>query len=141
MRSHGWTDSARFFHLQVVQHETYASKAEENRISIVPIAPNRGLILDRQASARRLGEVEAHAELAQLALHRAPHGCPHELSPARVREREPHPMAGRESVRHVVETQGHLDRPAGLERLPGLVSRAMRQVERAIADPGRAPIG
>jgi penicillin-binding protein 2 len=38
---------ARFFHLQVVQHETYASKAEENRISIVPIAPNRGLIFDR----------------------------------------------------------------------------------------------
>jgi penicillin-binding protein 2 len=38
---------ARFFHLQVVQHEAYASKAEENRISIVPIAPNRGLILDR----------------------------------------------------------------------------------------------
>jgi len=38
---------ARFFHLQVVQHDTYASKAEDNRISIVPIAPNRGLILDR----------------------------------------------------------------------------------------------
>ena len=38
---------ARFFHLQVLQHDTYASKAEENRISIVPIAPNRGLILDR----------------------------------------------------------------------------------------------
>ena len=38
---------ARFFHLQVVQHDTYAAKAEENRISIVPIAPNRGLILDR----------------------------------------------------------------------------------------------
>ena len=38
---------ARFFQLQVVQHDTYASKAEENRISIVPIAPNRGLILDR----------------------------------------------------------------------------------------------
>jgi penicillin-binding protein 2 len=38
---------ARFFHLQVVQHETYSAKAEENRISIVPIAPNRGLILDR----------------------------------------------------------------------------------------------
>ena len=37
----------RFFHLQVLQHDTYASKAEENRISIVPIAPNRGLILDR----------------------------------------------------------------------------------------------
>ena len=38
---------ARFVHLQVVQHDTYASKAEENRISLVPIAPNRGLILDR----------------------------------------------------------------------------------------------
>jgi penicillin-binding protein 2 len=37
----------RFFQLQVVQHDTYASKAEENRISIVPIAPNRGLMLDR----------------------------------------------------------------------------------------------
>ncbi|MGH8704929.1 MAG: penicillin-binding protein 2 [Burkholderiales bacterium] len=38
---------ARFFYLQVIQHDTYASRAEENRISIVPIAPNRGLILDR----------------------------------------------------------------------------------------------
>ncbi len=38
---------ARFFQLQVVQHDAYASKAEDNRISIVPIAPNRGLILDR----------------------------------------------------------------------------------------------
>jgi len=38
---------ARFFQLQLVQHDTYAAKAEENRISIVPIAPNRGLILDR----------------------------------------------------------------------------------------------
>jgi penicillin-binding protein 2 len=39
--------AARFFYLQVVQHGTYAAKAEENRISIVPISPNRGLILDR----------------------------------------------------------------------------------------------
>lgn len=39
--------AARFFYLQVVQHATYAAKAEDNRISIVPIAPNRGLILDR----------------------------------------------------------------------------------------------
>lgn len=38
---------ARFFYLQVIQHGTYASRAEDNRISIVPIAPNRGLILDR----------------------------------------------------------------------------------------------
>jgi penicillin-binding protein 2 len=37
----------RFFYLQVVQHELYAARAEDNRISIVPLAPNRGLILDR----------------------------------------------------------------------------------------------
>ena len=39
--------AARFFFLQVVQHEHYVSKAEDNRISIVPLAPNRGLIVDR----------------------------------------------------------------------------------------------
>ena len=39
--------AARFFYLQVVQHSVYQAKAEENRISIVPVAPNRGLILDR----------------------------------------------------------------------------------------------
>ena len=38
---------ARFVYLQVVQHEAYNAKAEDNRISLVPIPPNRGLILDR----------------------------------------------------------------------------------------------
>ncbi len=38
---------ARFVYLQVVQHMYYHTKAEDNRISIVPVAPNRGLILDR----------------------------------------------------------------------------------------------
>ncbi len=38
---------ARFVWLQVVKHDTYAVKAEENRISLLPIVPNRGLILDR----------------------------------------------------------------------------------------------
>jgi penicillin-binding protein 2 len=38
---------ARFFYLQVVRHDEFAAKAEDNRISIVPISPNRGLILDR----------------------------------------------------------------------------------------------
>ena len=37
----------RFIWLQVFKHDTYATKADENRISIVPIVPNRGLILDR----------------------------------------------------------------------------------------------
>jgi penicillin-binding protein 2 len=39
--------AARFIFLQVIQHDHYASKAEDNRISIVPVPPNRGLILDR----------------------------------------------------------------------------------------------
>jgi len=39
--------AGRFFLLQVVQHEVYRAKAEDNRISIVPVAPNRGLIVDR----------------------------------------------------------------------------------------------
>ena len=38
---------ARFVFLQVLQHDHYRSKAEDNRISIVPIAPNRGLVMDR----------------------------------------------------------------------------------------------
>ena len=37
----------RFFYLQVIEHQYYDTKAEDNRISIVPIQPNRGLILDR----------------------------------------------------------------------------------------------
>src|SRR5882672_11796924 len=39
--------AARFMFLQLVQHDTYSAKADENRISIVPVPPNRGLILDR----------------------------------------------------------------------------------------------
>lgn len=38
---------ARFFYLQVLKHDTYHAKAEDNRISIVPVPPNRGLIVDR----------------------------------------------------------------------------------------------
>jgi penicillin-binding protein 2 len=39
--------AARFFWLQVVKHDDYAMQAEENRISVLPVVPNRGLILDR----------------------------------------------------------------------------------------------
>ncbi len=38
---------ARFVYLQVIQHQHYQTLAESNRISIVPIVPNRGLIYDR----------------------------------------------------------------------------------------------
>jgi penicillin-binding protein 2 len=37
----------RFFYLQVVQHDYYQTKAEDNRITVVPLAPNRGIIADR----------------------------------------------------------------------------------------------
>lgn len=37
----------RFFWLQVVEHEKYITMAEQNRISLVPIPPSRGVIKDR----------------------------------------------------------------------------------------------
>ena len=37
----------RFVYLQVIQHQHYDTLAEANRISIVPIVPNRGIIVDR----------------------------------------------------------------------------------------------
>jgi len=39
--------SARFFYLQVVRHGELHTLAEANRISIVPVVPNRGIIVDR----------------------------------------------------------------------------------------------
>ncbi|MDQ3259605.1 MAG: penicillin-binding protein 2, partial [Pseudomonadota bacterium] len=39
--------AARFYILQVVQHDHYNTLAENNRMSIVPVVPNRGVILDR----------------------------------------------------------------------------------------------
>lgn len=38
---------ARFVYLQAMRHDYYQTLAEKNRISIMPIVPNRGLILDR----------------------------------------------------------------------------------------------
>lgn len=38
---------ARLVWLQVIRHSDYMAQAEDNRIAVVPIQPNRGLILDR----------------------------------------------------------------------------------------------
>jgi len=38
---------ARFIWLQVVQHDFYRTRAEDNRIALIPIVPNRGVITDR----------------------------------------------------------------------------------------------
>ncbi len=37
----------RFVWLQVLQHDYYRTRAEDNRIALIPIVPNRGVITDR----------------------------------------------------------------------------------------------
>ena len=39
--------ASRLVHLQIYKHEELSVQAENNRISVVPITPNRGLIVDR----------------------------------------------------------------------------------------------
>ena len=39
--------AARLVYLQVYKHQELSTQAENNRITVVPIVPNRGLILDR----------------------------------------------------------------------------------------------
>jgi penicillin-binding protein 2 len=38
---------SNLYHLQVEKHETYQTRSNDNRISVRPISPNRGLIFDR----------------------------------------------------------------------------------------------
>ncbi|MBK1680308.1 penicillin-binding protein 2 [Rhodocyclus tenuis] len=38
---------ARFVHLQLIQHDYFSTRAEDNRISLAPVTPNRGVIVDR----------------------------------------------------------------------------------------------
>ena len=38
---------ARLVYLQVYKHEELSTQAENNRIAVVPVVPNRGLIVDR----------------------------------------------------------------------------------------------
>jgi penicillin-binding protein 2 len=40
--------AARFFYLQVLRHDYYHTRAEENRIGLAPVVPNRGTIVDRK---------------------------------------------------------------------------------------------
>ncbi len=73
--------ATRLVYLQVWQHEALALRAENNRIAVVPIVPNRGLIVDRngivlannyaaytlEVTPSRAGDLEATVEeLAQL---------------------------------------------------------------------------
>ena len=71
----------RFAYLQVLRHDYYHTKAEDNRISVVPITPNRGNIVDRngvvlarnysaytlEISPAKVGDLERTiSELAQV---------------------------------------------------------------------------
>jgi penicillin-binding protein 2 len=40
----------RFVYLQIIQHDYFTTRAEDNRISLIPIPPNRGVILDRNGT-------------------------------------------------------------------------------------------
>jgi penicillin-binding protein 2 len=64
--------AARFFYLQVIRHGELHTLAEANRISIVPVVPNRGIIVDRN------GVVLAHNYSAYTL----------EIQPAKVRNLE-----------------------------------------------------
>ncbi len=44
------TVAARFAYLQVLRYEDFHAQAEDNRISLVPVAPARGLIVDRNGT-------------------------------------------------------------------------------------------
>jgi len=37
----------RLFYLQIIQHSTYTTLSQKNQVTLLPIAPNRGLIYDR----------------------------------------------------------------------------------------------
>lgn len=39
---------ARYFWLQVIQHEEFSTQSVNNQVRLVPVAPNRGLIYDRR---------------------------------------------------------------------------------------------
>lgn len=39
--------AARFYFLQVVRHDYFHTRAEDNRIALLPVVPNRGTIVDR----------------------------------------------------------------------------------------------
>ena len=54
----------RFFWLQVVRHDYYSTRAEENRITLVPIQPNRGLIVDRHGAVLARNDAGFTIEIA-----------------------------------------------------------------------------
>lgn len=52
-----------FYYLQILQYNHYNSKSNENRIRVVSIAPNRGIIFDRNGVPLALNHTVYQAEL------------------------------------------------------------------------------
>ena len=38
---------SNLYNIQVIEHQDYQTRSNDNRIKVIPIAPNRGLIYDR----------------------------------------------------------------------------------------------
>ncbi|MFP5418661.1 MAG: penicillin-binding protein 2 [Gammaproteobacteria bacterium] len=80
----------RAFFLQIMQHDYFIQRAESNRISLLPSAPNRGLIVDRKG--RILAENYSaytleitRAEMASLEMTLAELGKLIEVTPGQLR--------------------------------------------------------
>jgi len=60
---------ARFVWLQLIQHEYYHTRAEDNRIAIVPLPPRRGLIFDRNGTVLARNYSAYTLEIAPRKVH------------------------------------------------------------------------
>lgn len=126
----------RFAWLQILDHDTYASRADSNRISLRALPPNRGLIVDRHG--RVLAEnrpshrldliperiVDLQATLAELAeLVEITEDDLRRFEQQRVRSRrfQPITLKGQLSSEQVARLAVHRHRLPGVEIQPYLV--------------------
>ncbi|MFD0707211.1 peptidoglycan DD-transpeptidase MrdA [Photorhabdus akhurstii] len=54
---------ANLYHLQITRHEDYQTRSNENRIKLVPIAPSRGIIYDRNGTPLALNRTIYQLEI------------------------------------------------------------------------------
>jgi len=71
---------ARWVWLQVVKHNQYMAKAEDNRIALVPIVPTRGLIMDRNGVVLATNDSAYTLEITPSKLEANPDSVIDELS-------------------------------------------------------------
>lgn len=54
---------ANMYNLQIVRFEDYRTRSNENRIKLVPIAPSRGMIFDRNGTPLAMNRTIYQLEL------------------------------------------------------------------------------